>query len=93
MLHLGHVTKHDVSSLVQVVDDLTQVSSELLAYMLWSVRSNNEPEVFLCELLEVGQGRGRDVSLPLQVSFSCLDHVAELLVVIHEVHKRLSFVR
>ena len=28
-LHLGHVTEHDVCSLVQVMDDLTQVSSEL----------------------------------------------------------------
>ena len=32
--HLGHVTEHDVGSLVQVVDDLTQVSSELIAYVI-----------------------------------------------------------
>ena len=27
--YLGHVTEHDVSSLVQVMDDLTKVPSEL----------------------------------------------------------------
>ena len=59
--------------------------------MLWSVSSIKRPEVFLCELLEVGKGRGGDVPLPLQVPFTRLDHVAELLVVIHEVHKRLNF--
>lgn len=82
-----------MSSLVQVVDYLTQVSSKLLRN--WSNRyfqDNNEPEVLLSELLEVRQGRGGDVSLPLQVPLPCLNHVAKLLVVIHVIHKRLSMI-
>ena len=49
----------------------------------------NEPEVLLSELLEVCQGRGGDVSLPLQVPLPRLNHVAKFLVVIHVMHKRL----
>ena len=55
-------------------------------------KDNNEPEVLLSELLEVCQGRGGDVSLPLQIPLPCLNHVAKLLVVIHVMHKRLRMV-
>merc|ERR1712106_1110173 len=48
MISLGHVAKHDVSSLVKVMDDLAKVTLEILG----------------CKTLQVGESCWRNVSLP-----------------------------
>merc|ERR1711887_284455 len=56
---LRHVGEHNMSCLVDVVDDLSKVGLEAT----------------LSQVLEVAEGRGRDVPLPLKVSLACLAEV------------------
>merc|ERR1712110_1359121 len=60
-----------MSGLVDVMDDLAKVGLE----------------VTLGQVLEVAEGRGRDVPLPLEVALASLAQVDQVLVVLHEVGK------
>merc|ERR1719151_457870 len=64
---LGHVSEHGVGGLVDVVDDFAKVGLEVCGG----------------EGLEVGQGGGGDVSLPLESSLALLHHGPEVLVLLH----------
>merc|ERR1719282_121698 len=71
VVSLGHVGEHLVSSLVDVVDDLTQVGLEVLGG----------------QTLEVVEGCWGNVSLPLQVSLASLHQLSQTWVLIDEVNK------
>merc|ERR1719273_595844 len=71
---LRHVCEHNMSCLVDVVDDLSKVGLE----------------VTLGQVLEVAEGRGRDVPLPLEVPLASLAQVDQVLVVLHEGSKLAS---
>merc|ERR1712003_317755 len=71
---LGHVSKHGVGSLVDVVDDLAKVGLEVCGG----------------EVLKVGQGSSGDVSLPLKSALAFLHHSPEVLVLLHVLDERLG---
>merc|ERR1719282_1154853 len=71
VVSLGHVGEHLVSSLVDVVDDLTQVGLEVLGG----------------QTLEVVEGCWGNVSLPLQVTLASLHQLSQTWVLIDEVNK------
>merc|ERR1719228_2034972 len=65
---LGHIGEHDVGGLVDVMDDLAQVALE----------------VSRGELLKVGQGGRRNVTLPLQVALASVNESSQVGVLLHE---------
>merc|ERR1712165_572596 len=71
---LGHVREHLVGGLIDVMDDLAEVSLE----------------VALGEVLQVGQGGWRDVSLPLEVSLPSVHHGSQAAVLAHKLNKRFA---
>ena len=71
VVSLGHVVEHEVSGLVDVVDDLAEVSLE----------------VVLGEVFEVGEGSGGDVSLPLEVALAGLTQLSHPAVGGHVINK------
>merc|ERR1712003_610297 len=71
VITLGHVSKHGVGGLVDVVDNLSKVGLE----------------VSLGKILKVGQGGGGDVSLPLKFALALLHHGPHLRVLVHVLDK------
>merc|ERR1719483_530187 len=71
VISLGHVTKHEVSSLINVMDDLAKVALEVLGG----------------KTLQVGKSCCRDVSLPLQVSFPSINKSSKTSILLHELSK------
>ena len=65
---LGHVGEHEMSGLVDVVDDLAKVGLE----------------VSLGEVLQVGESCGGNVPLPLQVALAALYQLPQVAVRLHE---------
>ena len=74
MVTLGHVSKHGVGGLVDVVDDLAKVGLEVGGG----------------KVLKVGQGGGGDVSLPLEPALALLHHGPEVLVLLHVLDEALG---
>merc|ERR1719461_1192351 len=65
---LGHVVKHKVGGLVDVVDDLSEVALE----------------VGLGQVLQVRQSCWGNVSLPLKVTLTIINHIPDILVLLAE---------
>merc|ERR1719250_292104 len=65
---LWHITKHDMSSLVDIVDNLAKVALEILGG----------------KTLKVSKSCWRNVSLPLQVSFSSINKGSKGSIFSHE---------
>ena len=68
VISLRHIVKHKMSSLVDVVDDLSEVGLE----------------VSLGEVLQIGQSCWWNVSLPLKISFTIVNHFSDILVLFTE---------
>merc|ERR1712154_207069 len=71
---LRHVGEHLVGGLVDVVDDLAEVSLE----------------VALSEVLEVAESCGGNVSLPLEVALASVHHGPQTGVLVHEINERFA---
>merc|ERR1719250_223271 len=68
---LWHITKHDMSSLVDIMDNLAKVALEILG----------------SKTLKVSKSCWRNVSLPLQVSFSSINKGSKGSIFSHEIRK------
>ena len=68
VVSLRHVTEHNVSSLVDVVDDLAKVGFEVGGG----------------QVLQVRQSCGGNISLPLKITLACFNHISDAAVLLTE---------
>merc|ERR1719210_1279729 len=74
VISLWHVTEHGVCSLVDVMDDFAKIGLEVSG----------------SKILKVGKSYSWDISLPLESSFTFLNHLSEFGVFFHVLNKGLG---
>ena len=85
--------KHNVSSLIKIMDYLTKISpAKSVGKIIFKNHSKYIPKVCLSQLLQVSQCISWDVSLPLEISLSGVNHVPQFAVVVHVFHKCLNII-